>query len=165
MVSGSFTISWPKVRRNVLISSEFQRGTTPAFGTPLAYTAGMAASNPSLRRHVGPGRLGEVLRSIEHPGGRVRVHYRGGDLEVMVVEVAAERSLTDPMLQGQSSWHLVLEGQALFDVGGARWELLPDESLSLETATPYTITNPSPTRLRVLSVVSGARGVECEGGL
>jgi len=93
------------------------------------------------------------------------VHYRGGDLEVMVVEVAAERSLTDPMLQGQSSWHLVLEGQALFEVGGARWELLPDESLRLETATPYTIVNPSPTRLRVLSVVSGPRGVECEGGL
>lgn len=114
----------------------------------------------STVRRMDRGRLAGVLRSIQHPGGRVTAHYRNGDLEIMLVEVAGHNSLVDSTLWGQSSWHLVLDGQALFHVGTARWELLPDESLSLDTETPFTIVNPSPSRLRVLSVVMGADGAE-----
>jgi len=95
-----------------------------------------------------------MLRSIEYPGGKVSVHYRSGDMEVMVVEVAGGSSLVEPALWGRSAWHLVLEGQALFQVGDARWELLPEESLNVDTSTPYSIMNPSQDRLRLLSVVA-----------
>jgi|SRR3990170_2497664 len=114
---------------------------------------------PTVRRKD-RGRLAGVLRSIQHPGGKVSVRYRTGDLEVMLVEVAGQNSLVDPALWGGSSWHLVLDGQALFHVGTARWELLPDESLSLDADTPFTIMNPSPARLRVLSVVTGGDTAE-----
>lgn len=77
-----------------------------------------------------------------------------------MVEVAGHNSLVDSTLWGRTSWHLVLDGQALFDVGAARWELTSEESLSLDTPTPYTIVNPSPARLRVLSVVTGGDGTE-----
>ncbi len=109
------------------------------------------------------GRVAGMLRSIQHPGGRVTVHYRNEDLEISLVEIAGHNSLVDPSLAGRASWHLVLDGQAIFHVGASRWELLPDESLTLDTATPYTIVNPSPARLRVLSVVSAPSGVEQEG--
>jgi len=95
-----------------------------------------------------------MLKSIEYPGGKVSVHYRSGDLEVMVVEVAGDSSLDDSAFCGRSAWHLVLEGQALFQVGDARWELLPEESLTVDISTPYSIMNPSPDRLRLLSVVA-----------
>lgn len=126
---------------------------------PILPTRGCVAANPSVRKTVG-GRLAGVLRSIQHPGGRVSVRYRSGDLEVTVVEVAGHNSLVDSTLWGRSSWHLVLDGQALFQVGTARWELLPDESLSLDAETPFTIVNPSPGRLRVLSVVTGGDAVD-----
>ncbi len=72
------------------------------------------------------------------------------------MEVAGNNSLVDPNLSCRTSWHLVLDGQAIFHAGAARWELLPDESLTVAARTPYTIVNPSPSRLRILSVVSGA---------
>lgn len=110
-----------------------------------------------------PGSGGQVvtmLRSIEHPGGKVSVHYRTGDLEVALVEVDGGRTLIDSTLWGSCSWHLVLQGQALFRMGDARWELLPEESLSLEGGMPFLIENESPERLRLLSVVRCADGAE-----
>lgn len=101
------------------------------------------------------GQVGQVLKSIEHPGGRVSLHLRRGDAEVMVVEVEGGRSLVEPALWGEASWHLVLEGQAAFHLGDRRWELLPEESLRLDGPTSYTIVNPSPGRVRILSIVSG----------
>ncbi len=96
-----------------------------------------------------------MLRSIQYPEGKVSVHYRVGELEVMVVEVAGGSSLVDPTLWGRPSWHLVLDGQALFHVGDSCRELLREESLNLDTPSPYSIMNPSPNRLRLLSVVTG----------
>ena len=118
------------------------------------------ATHPRMDGHVTT-----MLRSIEHPGGKVGVHYRAGDLEVVVVEVDGGQTLTDSTLWGRSSWHLVLQGQALFRAGSARWELLPEESLSLDSGTPYSITNPTPERLRVLSLVRGAGAIETDGRL
>ncbi len=109
------------------------------------------------------GRVGQVLKSIEHPGGRVSLHSRHGDLEVMVVEVEGGHSLVESTLWGRSSWHLVLEGQAAFHLGDTRWELLPEESLSVNGSAPYTIVNPSPERVRILSIVSSGDAGDREG--
>jgi len=123
---------------------------------------GVAAHGSSLTRPATGGGARKMLKSIEYPGGKVSVHYRSSDLEVMVVEVAGGSSLVDPALWGRSAWHLVLEGQALVQVGAARWELLPEESLSVDTSNPYSITNPSHERLRLLSVVSSGDAGERE---
>jgi hypothetical protein len=112
------------------------------------------------------GRLAEMLRSIEHPGGKVSVQYRCGDLEVMLVEVAGGAMVSDSSLCGRSAWHLVLDGQAVVTVGDSRWELLPEESLRLnEPAGPCTIANPSHDRLRLLSVVAAGDAPEREGAV
>jgi hypothetical protein len=73
-----------------------------------------------------------MLRSIEHPGGRIAVQHRSGDLEVMLVERAGWAAITDSSLCGQSAWHLVADGHAVMTVGDKRWELLPGESLGLD---------------------------------
>ena len=86
------------------------------------------------------------------------VHYRADDIEVMLTEIEGGAALVEPLLWGRSSWHLVLAGQAIFEVGGTRWELLPESSLSLDRATPYAIVNPSPAWARVLSVVASPTG-------
>jgi mannose-6-phosphate isomerase-like protein (cupin superfamily) len=104
-----------------------------------------------------------VLKSIEHPGGRVSLHLRTGDLEVMVVEVEGGRSLVDPTLWGAEVFHLVLDGQAAFHLGDRHWELLPDESLRVDGPTSYTIVNPSPERVRILSIVSGGSAADSAG--
>lgn len=106
--------------------------------------------------------VGQVLKSIEHRGGRVSLHFRHRDLEVMVVEVEGGSSLVDPSLWGRSSWHLVLQGQAAFHLGNTRWELLPEESVTVDSSAPYTIVNLSPERLRLLSIVRGG-SPEVEG--
>jgi len=106
-------------------------------------------AGPAMKGHVA-----QVLKSIEHPGGRVSLHFRRGGLEVMVVEVEGGKSLVESTLWGRSSWHLVLEGQAAFHLGDRRWELLPEESLDLDGSAPYTIVNPSPERVRLLSIVA-----------
>jgi len=100
------------------------------------------------------GKVSHILRSVQHPGGRVNMHYRSDQLEISVVEVAGHSSLVDPGLCARASWHLVLDGHAVFHIGHTRWELLPDESLTLPADSPYTIVNPSPSRLRILSVLS-----------
>lgn len=99
------------------------------------------------------GQRGFALRSVQRPDARVSVLYQHRDLEVMAVEVEARASLTDPSLWAGSSWHLVVEGQAIFQQKGRRWELLPEESLGLKAPAPYTIVNPAPGRLRLLTLV------------
>jgi mannose-6-phosphate isomerase-like protein (cupin superfamily) len=94
------------------------------------------------------------LMSIQRPRARVSIHFRHGDVQVMEVEIGAEGSLSEPTLWGSSSWHLVVEGQAMFHQGERDWEILPEQSLRLSEALPYTIVNPGPDPLRVLSVVA-----------
>jgi mannose-6-phosphate isomerase-like protein (cupin superfamily) len=96
---------------------------------------------------------GVALRSIRHPDALVSVHYRHGAMEVLVVEVSAKGVLAESTLWGAAAWHLVVEGEAIFERGDDRWELLPGESLQLDGDAPYTILNPTPARLRLLSVV------------
>lgn len=94
-----------------------------------------------------------ALRSIQHPDAKVRVLYQRGELEVMAVEVGAGASLAEPSLWEGSSWHLVLEGQAVFQQRDRRWELLPEESLCFRDSIPYTIVNPAPGRVRLLTLL------------
>ncbi len=105
------------------------------------------------------GGAGVALRSIQHPDAKVSVLYRYGEVEVMVVEVGALGSVMDSTLWSGTSWHLVVEGEAVFQQGDRTWEILPEESLDLPAGTPYTIMNPSRERLRLLSLVvqAGAR--------
>lgn len=96
---------------------------------------------------------GFALRSIQHPDARVSVLYQQGDLEVMAVEVEAGASLSEPSLWVGPSWHLVVEGQAIFQQKDRRWELLPEESLFLKDTLPYTIKNPTPGRVKLLTLL------------
>jgi mannose-6-phosphate isomerase-like protein (cupin superfamily) len=94
------------------------------------------------------------LMSIERPGARVSVHYRHGDIDVMVVEIGGQGSISESTLWGTSSWHMVVEGRGVFQQGERAWELVQDESLRLDDGKPYTIVNPSHHRLKLLSVVA-----------
>lgn len=99
------------------------------------------------------GQRGFALRSIQHPDAKVSVLYQHGDLEVLAVEMGAGASLAEPSLWGGSSWHLVVEGQAIFQQRDRAWELLPEESLRLRSSVPYTIVNPAPGRLRLFTLL------------
>jgi hypothetical protein len=96
---------------------------------------------------------GSTLRSVQHRGARVSLLYQVGDLEVMLVEVGAGASLVEPSLWGGSSWHLVVEGQAIFQQSDRKWELLPEESLCLRDSAPFTIVNAAPGRMKLLSLL------------
>jgi mannose-6-phosphate isomerase-like protein (cupin superfamily) len=101
-------------------------------------------------------KVGSVVRSVEQPGVRMLVHWCLGGLEVTLVEIAAGKSVSDASLYGRPSWHLVLDGQASFRVGDRSWDLLPEESFSLDHPGAFAITNPAPDRLRLLSIVARA---------
>jgi mannose-6-phosphate isomerase-like protein (cupin superfamily) len=94
-----------------------------------------------------------VVRSVVRPGVRVNVHWCPGGVEVLLIELGGGKSLSEPSLHAMPSWHLVLEGQARFQIGERSWELLPEESLSLDRPGPLTIINPARDRLRVLCVL------------
>lgn len=95
-----------------------------------------------------------TLMSVQRPGARVSLHFRHGEVDVMVAEVAGQASLSESPLWGIYSWHLVLEGKAIFQQGDQEWEVLSGHSLHLGSPPPYTIVNRSMGRLKVLSVVA-----------
>jgi hypothetical protein len=98
----------------------------------------------------------EPIRSIELPGARVSLLFRYGDLDVLVSEIDAGGSLPDASLGGGSSWHLVVEGRALFEQGEFGGDVFPIHWLRLAGTTPYRIVNPGQENLRLLSIVFGA---------
>ena len=97
----------------------------------------------------------EPIRSIELPGAKMSLLFRYEDLDVVISEIDACGSLNDASLAGGFSWHLVIEGRALFEQGDLGWEVLPAHSLKLAGAPPYRIVNPGEEHLRLLSVVVG----------
>lgn len=101
-----------------------------------------------------PGAAQRALCSIKCPEASVTVLCRLGGLEVIEVEVQPGASVAEPMLWNGLSWHLVIEGEAGFEQAGRAWELLPRQSLYLQAGTPYAISNPSPGKLKVLTLVS-----------
>lgn len=96
---------------------------------------------------------GNALCSIKCPEASVSVLCRFGGLEVIEVEVQPGASLSEPMLWNGLSWHLVIEGEAGFEQAGQKWELLPRQSLYLDAGVPYAVSNPSPGKLKVLTLV------------
>jgi len=106
----------------------------------------------------------DAIRSVEIPGATVSLLFRHGDLDVMVSDVEACGSIPDASVAGGFSWHLVIEGRALFEQGDLGWEVLPAHSLRLAGTPPYRIVNPSENHLRLLSIVVGPGGGDPAGG-
>ncbi len=100
-----------------------------------------------------PGAVNRALCTIKCPDASVSVLCRFGGLDVIEVEVLPGANLIEPMLWNGLSWHLVIEGEAGFVQSGHTWEVLPRQSLYLEAGTPYAICNPSPGKLKVLTLV------------
>ena len=97
----------------------------------------------------------EPIRTIELPGAKMSLLFRYEDLDVVFSEIDACGSLDDASLGGGFSWHLVIEGRALFEQGHHGWEVLPAHSFRLSGVPPYRIVNPGEAHLRLLSVVVG----------
>lgn len=94
-----------------------------------------------------------ALRTVEHRGAKVSVHYRHNDLEVMTIEIGPSSTLDASTIAGRASWHLVIEGEALFQQGDRNFEILQGQTAFFNESTPYRIVNASPERLRLISVV------------
>ncbi len=99
------------------------------------------------------GQRGSSLRSIQYPDARLSVLYLQGNLEVIAVEIGSGACLREPSLWAGASWHLVVEGQPIFQQGDQTWELLPEDALCLRDCTPYTIVNPAPRRVKLLTLL------------
>jgi hypothetical protein len=98
----------------------------------------------------------EPIRSIELAGAKISLLFRHADLDVLISDIGVHSSLSDSSLTGAFSWHLVLEGRALFEQDDRDCEVLPAHSLRLAGAHPYRIVNPGDEQLRLLSIVVGA---------
>ena len=94
-----------------------------------------------------------ALRTVEHRGAKVSVHYRHGDLEVMTIEIGPNSALDASTIAGRASWHLVIEGEALFQQGDRNFEILQGQTAFFDAPAPYRILNASRDRLRLISVV------------
>jgi hypothetical protein len=110
--------------------------------------------------HSASGPNSEPIRSIELPGAKVSLLFRYRDLDVVLSEIDACASVLDASLAGAFSWHLVVEGRALFEQGDLGWEVLPAHSLRLAGTLPYRIVNPGEECLRLLSIVADPGAVE-----
>ena len=116
-----------------------------------------AASAPATGAEKQMGEPAVALRTVEHRGAKVSVHYRHGDLEVMTIEIGPHSALDASTIAGRSSWHLVIEGEAVFQQGDRNVEILPGQSKFFAEPAPYRIVNASRDRLRLITVVlSGA---------
>ena len=110
-------------------------------------------NSTSLPSISGP--TAEPIRSVELPGAKVSLLFRHGDLDVVMSEIDACGSIPDASVAGGFSWHLVIEGRALFEQGDLGWEVLPAHSVRLAGDPPYRIVNPAEDHLRLLSIVVG----------
>ena len=99
-----------------------------------------------------------VLRTVEHRGAKVSVHYRYEDLEVMTIDIGPNGALDASTIAGRASWHLVIEGEAVFQKGDQSLEALPGQTMSFDGAAPDRIVNGSRERLRLISVVLSEAG-------
>jgi hypothetical protein len=97
----------------------------------------------------------EAIRSVELPGAKVSLLFRHGEVDVLLSEVDACGSIPDTSVAGGFSWHLVVEGRALFEQGDVGWEVLPSHSIRLAGTPSYRVVNPAEDHLRLLSVVVG----------
>jgi len=97
----------------------------------------------------------EPIHSVELPGVKMSLLFRHGDVDVLLSDIEADASLSDGSLGSGFSWHLVVEGRALFEQGDMGWEVLPAHSLSLPGTLAYRMVNTGKEALRLLSIVVG----------
>lgn len=106
--------------------------------------------------HVTSGRKDiEPIHSVELPGVKMSLLFRHGDVDVLLSDIDADASLSDESLGSGFSWHLVVEGRALFEQGDIGWEVLPARPLRLLGALGHRIVNTGKEPLRLLSIVVG----------
>ncbi len=97
-------------------------------------------------------RRGLVLQSVQGPDSEVRVLYQDADLQVVAAEIQAGGTLIEPSLWGTPSWHVVTEGQAIYEQQDQQMELLREESIYVD-AFPYRITNPAPETVKLFAIL------------
>lgn len=100
------------------------------------------------------------IRSVELPRAKMSLLFRHGDLDVLVSEIDAQGALSAVSPGCGFSWHLVVEGRALFEQDALGWEVLPAHSLSLPGTKAYRIANLGQEPLRLVSIVVGSAADE-----
>ena len=98
----------------------------------------------------------ESIHSVELPGVKMSLLFRHGNVDVLISDIEADASLSDGSLGSGFSWHLVVEGRALFEQGDMGWEVLPARSLRLPGTLAYRMVNTGKEPLRLLSIVVGS---------
>jgi len=98
----------------------------------------------------------DPIHSVELPGVKMNLLFRHGDIDVLISEIDADASLSDGFLGSGFSWHLVVEGRAVFEQGDMGWEVFPARSFRLLGAQGHRIVNTGKEPLRLLSIVVGS---------
>jgi len=98
----------------------------------------------------------DPIQSIELPGVKMNLLFRHGDVDVLISEIDADASLSDGFLGSAFSWHLVVEGRAVYEQGDMGWEVFPARSFRLLGAQGHRIVNTGKDPLRLLSIVVGS---------
>jgi hypothetical protein len=98
----------------------------------------------------------DPIQSVELPGVKMNLLFRHGDIDVLISDIDAAASLSDGSFGSGFSWHLVVEGRALFQQGDMGWEVLPAHSLRLPGTLAYRMVNAGKEPLRLLSIVVGS---------
>ncbi len=101
----------------------------------------------------------DPIQSVELPGLKMNLLFRHGDIDVLLSDIDAHASLPDGLHGGESSSHLVVEGQALFEQGDKGWEVLRAHSLRLPGSLAYRMVNTGTGPLRLLTIIVGSATV------
>ena len=84
---------------------------------------------------------GHSLRSIQRGTTCVRVIYESDPMEVLTIELGPKSSVDESYLWYGASFHMVVEGNLCFEVGGRSYELLRGEGISIFDNERYSIHN------------------------
>lgn len=95
----------------------------------------------------------ESVRSRHYRGVFVRVIYEEDAFEVLRTEMDSKSSLEDHEIGTFPVIHFVVEGSPIFVVGSQSGDLMPGDSISLDGAEKYTISNSVASRAVILSIL------------
>ncbi len=84
---------------------------------------------------------GHSLRSIQRGTTCIRVIYESDPMEVLTIELGPKSSVDESYLWYNASFHMVVEGNLRFEVGGRSYELLRGEGISILDNERYRIHN------------------------
>ncbi len=84
---------------------------------------------------------GHSLRSIQRGTSCIRVIYESDPMEVLTIELGPKSSVDESYLWYKASFHMIVEGNLCFEVGGKSYELLRGEGISIFDNERYSIHN------------------------